>query len=208
MRIERLEPSKHVKGRFLVHLDDGSLLKVTEREMLSFALYAGMELDEDVAKDLALAGRESSAKARAAAMVGARPLSRKELVRRLEEKGEASEHAQGAADWLEETGAVNDREYAAMLVRHYAGKGYGKARIREEMRRRGVDRELWDEALEQLPDQSETLDRLIQKKCRGDLSDRREVKRVSDSLLRRGFCWSEVKEALRRYMELLEDESC
>ena len=95
-----------------------------------------------------------------------------------------------------------------MLVRHYAGKGYGKARIREEMRRRGVDRELWDAALEELPDQSETLDRLIQKKCRGDLSDRREVKRVSDSLLRRGFSWSEVKEALRRYTELLEDESC
>ena len=52
------------------------------------------------------------------------------------------------------------------------------------------------------------MDRLIQKKCRGDLSDRKEIKRVSDSLLRRGFSWGEVKDALRRYTEMLEDESC
>ena len=141
-------------------------------------------------------------------MIGSRPLSKKELTRRLVRKGADEEDAGEAADWLEDIGAVNDREYAAMLVRHYAGKGYGRARIREEMYRRGVDRELWDQALEELPDQSETLDRLIQKKCRGDLSDRREVRRVSDSLLRRGFSWSEVKDALRRYTELQEDESC
>ena len=43
MTIRELKPSPRVKGRWLVFLDDGSLLRISEREMLSFALYAGME---------------------------------------------------------------------------------------------------------------------------------------------------------------------
>ncbi len=208
MEIMEVKPSQRKKGRFLVKLEDGNILRVTEEEVLRFSLAAGMELDDESLEALDESAQKSAVRAAAASMIGSRPLSKKELTRRLVRKGADEEDAGEAADWLEDIGAVNDREYAAMLVRHYAGKGYGRARIREEMYRRGVDRELWDQALEELPDQSETLDRLIQKKCRGDLSDRREVRRVSDSLLRRGFSWSEVKDALRRYTELQEDESC
>lgn len=208
MEIMEVKPSQRKKGRFLVKLEDGNILRVTEEEVLRFSLAAGMELDDESLEALDESAQRSAVRAAAASMIGSRPLSKKELTRRLVRKGADEEDAGEAADWLEDIGAVNDREYAAMLVRHYAGKGYGRARIREEMYRRGVDRELWDQALEELPDQSETLDRLIQKKCRGDLSDRREVRRVSESLLRRGFSWSEVKDALRRYTELQEDESC
>ena len=208
MRIAEVKPSQHKRGRFLVKLEDGNILRVTEEELLRFSLSAGLDLDEGTLEALDASARQSAAKAAAASMIGSRPLSKKELTRRLVRKGADVEDAGAAADWLEDIGAVNDREYAALLVRHYAEKGYGRARIREEMYRRGVDRELWDEALEEMPDQTETLDRLIQKKCRGDLSDRREVRRVSESLMRRGFSWSEVKEALRRYTELQEDESC
>ena len=208
MRIEEVKKSQRKKGRFLVRLADGDILRVTEEELLRFGLKAGMELDEAALEAVKASMRASSARVTAANMIGSRALSKKELTRRLVKKGSDETDAQAAADWLEDIGAVNDREYAALLVRHYAGKGYGRARIREEMRRRGVDRELWDEALEELPDQTETLDRLIQKKCRGDLSDRREVRRVSESLMRRGFSWSEVKAALRRYTELQEDEPC
>ena len=73
------------------------------------------------------------------------------------------------------------------------------------VRRRGVPRELWDAAMEELPDSGAVLDALIQKKCRGELSDPREIKRVSDSLLRRGFSWGEVRSALSRYTELAEE---
>ena len=198
MRIERLEPSRHVKGRFLVHLENGALLKVTEREILSFSLYTGMELDGETVKSLSEAGRESSAKSRAAAMVGARPLSRQELVRRLEEKGEDPEHAQTAADWLEELGALDDAAYGRSVARHYAAKGYGPRKIQDELYRRGVPRELWEKALAQIEDNSESLDAFLEKKLRGS-HDPRDVKKASDALVRRGFSWSEISDALRRY---------
>ena len=100
--------------------------------------------------------------------------------------------------FYENIGAVDDAAYAAAVVRDYGRRGYGPAKVREELRRRGVPRELWDAAMEELPDSGAVLDALIQKKCRGELSDPREIKRVSDSLLRRGLSWGEVHSALSR----------
>lgn len=205
MRIEEVRKSQRKKGRFLVRLEDGNILHVTEEELLRFGLRAGLELDGEAMEAVAASVRASSAKTAAANMIGSRALSKRELTRRLVKKGNEEADAQAAADWLEDIGAVDDAGYAAALVRHYGGKGYGPARVREELRRRGVDRELWDGALEEMPEAAEILDALIQKKCRGELSDPKEKKRVSDALLRRGFGWSDVKAAMGRYTEMTED---
>ena len=68
-----------------------------------------------------------------------------------------------------------------------------------------MDRSLWDGALEEMPEAAEILDGLIRKKCRGELSDPKEKKRVSDGLLRRGFAWSDIRAAMGRYTEMMED---
>ena len=206
MRIDELKESQRKKGRFLVKLEDGSILRVTEDELLRFRLRAGMELAGEALEALRASARASSARITAANIIGTRALSKKELTRRLVKKGNEESDAQAAADWLEDIGAVNDADYAASLVRHYGGKGYGPARVREELRRRGVDRELWDGAMEEMPDSGEILDRLIQKRCRGDLSDPKERKRTCDALMRRGFSWGEVKAAMGRYEEIIEDD--
>ena len=202
MRIKEVKPSRRKKGRFLVILEDGDILRITEEELLRFGLRSGEELEEETLEALRSSAKTSQVKAQAAGMIGRRALSKSELQRRLIRGGAAEADAQAAADWLEDIGAVDDLAYAAAVVRDYGRRGYGPARIREELRRRGVPRELWEVALEELPDSEDILDDLIRKRCRGDLSDPREVKRLSDGLLRRGFSWSQVKEALSRYTEL------
>lgn len=202
MRIKEVKPSQRKKGRFLVILEDGDILRITEEELLRFGLRSGEELEEETLEALRSSAKTSQVKAQAAGMIGRRALSKSELQRRLIRGGAAEADAQAAADWLEDIGAVDDLAYAAAVVRDYGRRGYGPARIREELRRRGVPRELWEVALEELPDSEDILDDLIRKRCRGDLSDPREVKRLSDGLLRRGFSWSQVKEALSRYTEL------
>lgn len=205
MRIEEVKKSERKKGIFLVKLEDGDILRITEEELLRFGLRAGMELDEEALEAVKASMRASSAKVTAANMIGSRALSKRELTKRLVRRGSSASDAQAAADWLEDIGAVDDAGYAAALARHYGEKGYGPARVREELRRRGVDREKWDEALEELPEAAEILDELIRKKCRGDLSDPREKKQVSDALMRRGFAWSDIKAAMGRYADMTED---
>ena len=41
MKIEKLEPSQHRQGRWLVWLEDGSLVRVGEGEVVSLSLYTG-----------------------------------------------------------------------------------------------------------------------------------------------------------------------
>ena len=192
MRVERIERSKHKQERVLVYLEGGDLLRITESELLRFGLYVGLDISPETVVQLQKSGARSETRVRAANMISSRPLSRKELSKKLKEKGSVEADAESACDWLEEIGALDDAAYAAMLVRHYSAQGYGSARLRDELYRRGVPRELWDEALETAPDAQETLACVIASKTRGKPLNEKDYKRLSDALLRRGFSWGEV----------------
>ena len=60
-----------------------------------------------------------------------------------------------------------------------------------------MPRDLWDDALDTLPDPAETIDAFLQSKQRGAL-DEKERKRLTEALLRRGFDWSDVRAGLNR----------
>ena len=221
MVIQKLEPSQHRAGRWLVWFEDGSLLRVSEGDVVAHALYAGKELTEQEGAALTAAAGQSKLNERAVEILSARPMSRKELVDRLtapkprkkrgegqpEPSPEALERerervkisAEAAANRLEELGLINDEEYARTVVRHYAAKGFGVRRIRDELYRRGVPREFWDDALAELETDDDTLDKLVEKKLRGGEPTRENLKKVSDYLVRRGFGWEEISSALSRY---------
>ena len=199
MKIEKLEPSRRKQGRWLVHLEDGSILRVGEGEVVSFSLYTGMELDGETLEALSAAAKKGQLKGRALNMAAAWKLSRKELTDRLARREGDRAGAEEAADWLEGLGLLNDGEYARTVVRHYAAKGFGVKKIRDELYRRGVPRELWEDALAGLDDPAETLDRLLAARLKGREPDREALKKASDYLARRGFGWQDIAAALRRY---------
>lgn len=64
-------------------------------------------------------------------------MSRRDLERKLREKGASEAEAHYAAEWMEAIGAINDADYAAALVRHCGEKGYGPARVREKLHEKG-----------------------------------------------------------------------
>lgn len=206
MKIERIERSKHKQERVLVYLEGGNLLRITESELLHFGLYQGLDIDGETVVQLQKCGARSETRVRAASMVSARPLSKSELTRRLVRRGAEAEDADAAVEYLERIGALDDAAYAAMLVRHYSAQGYGAARLRDELYRRGVPREHWDAALESAPDAGETLARLIESRTHGKPLSEKDYRRLSDALLRRGFSWSEVRAALRAAGVLREGE--
>ena len=198
MRIERLEASKHKAGRVLIFLEDGTLLKGGEREVLDFSLRAGDELDDETLSRLKAACGTAGTKAKAADLINRRAMSRSDLEKKLRDRGAGEGDIRYAAEWLEAIGALNDADYAAILVRHCAGLGYGPARIREKLREKGVPRELWDEALDQAGDSAEQVDRFLAAKLRGRTPEEAEKRRLTSALLRRGFSWGDIREAWSR----------
>lgn len=198
MRIERIEASRHKRGRVLVFLEDGACLKITEQELLDFGLRAGDLLDQAALRRLKEAAGASNTKAAAADLVGRRAMSRRDLERKLREKGASEAEAHYAAEWMEAIGAINDADYAAVLARHCADLGYGPQRVREKLYEKGVPRELWDDALDTLPDSAGQIDAFLERKLRGRVPDQREKNRLCDALLRRGFSWGDIRAAWSR----------
>ena len=146
-----------------------------------------------------------TAKERALAMLDRRDYSRAELLKKLVEKGEDEMEAAAAVERLAELGFVDDARYAPIIVRHYAAKGYGPRRVRQELQRRGIPKELWDEAMEQMPEQNDTIDRLLRSRLKSESPDRAELKKAQDFLLRKGYGWEEIKSAIDRYNSEIED---
>ena len=152
-------------------------------------------------------GSVEAAKKRALWLLDKRDYSRAELCRKLTEKGYADTAAEAAVDRLAELGFVDDKRYAPIIVRHYAAKGYGRQRVQRELARRGIPKELWEDALAEMPEQDETVDRLLRSRLRGaELSDRAALKKATDALLRRGYGWDEVGAAVERYRSEIEED--
>lgn len=181
--------------RFTLKFSDGRELKTSLGVITDRYIHSEMELTEDEYAELYAASSLSLAKSRALKIINARPMSRKEMRDRLIEKGEDPDNAEVCADWLCEMGLINDESYAGSVVRHYAAKGYGVTRIRQELNRHGIPRELWDAALEQMPEQDDKIKRFIRARLT-DPDDRAQIKKISDALYRRGYSWDEIKRAI------------
>ncbi|UOO37188.1 regulatory protein RecX [Oscillospiraceae bacterium CM] len=207
MEIVRLSISEKKKDAFILELDDGAAMTVTAAHVADFSLYRGRTLTDGEYDALVKAVKTSASKKRALNMLGSRNMSRHEITERLERKGEDAETASETADWLERQGLLNDADFAAMLVRHYAAKGYGAGRVKDELYKRGVDRALWDDALAQMPDTGEAVYQRLTAKLRGKNTDRKALKSAADALYRRGFAWDEIRPAIDRYLSEIKDLS-
>lgn len=206
MKIESIREPSVKGGRFTALLDNGKKLMLNPMIIGEFSLYSGRELDEETLAKIKEANAAANTKTRAVRIISATSVSQKELRRRLVQKGESEENADSAVAWLADLNLLDDLETARQLARAAARKGYGKARIRQIFYQKGIERSFWDEAMEDLPEPDDAIEAFIQSRLRGKMPDQKELKRVADALMRRGHSWSDIKPALRRYTDALEDD--
>ena len=184
--------------RVSIALSNGEEIASTLGVVADLRLYRGQELDEVRLEEIRNASALALLKGKALEILSRRPHSAKELNDKLVQKGADPKSAAACVRWLLEQRLLDDESYACSVVRHYAAKGYGPGRIRQELSRRGVPRDFWDEALGQRPDNTEKIDKLIAARLH-DPDDRDEVRKVTAALFRRGFGWDEIRAALARF---------
>ncbi len=192
-------------GSFLVEFDSGETLRSTLEAVTDARLYVGMELDEAAFEELKKSSSKAIDRRKALEILSRRPYSRRELKDKLLRSGVDEQRAEECVAWIAERGFLDDGEYAGAVARHYAAKGYGAGRVKTELQRRGIERELADETLAELPDNTEKLDAFIARRL-SDPTDRDSVRKVSAALFRRGYSWEEIRAALRRFDSETEED--
>ena len=117
-----------------------------------------------------------------------------------------SANMRGEASVMRLLGAIDDAAFAEQVVRACARKGYGELRIRQELRARGVAESVAAQALRGFAPEADVLYRLLDKRLRGDVSDRRACEKAMAALQRRGFTFAQIREAMREYRARAEEE--
>jgi regulatory protein len=178
-------------------------MRLYRQTVEDFRMYPGLEI-EDLQ---ALRDHDSrySAKMRAVRIISASAVSRRDLETRLVRKGESEEQAKAAVEWLADLNLVDDRQTARQIVERCIYKGYGLQRAKQALYEKQIPKNLWEEALEGYPDQTDAITRFLEQRIK-DPSDPKQVKRAIDAALRRGHGYGQIKGALEQIGSELEEE--
>lgn len=148
------------------------------------------------------------AKKRALYLIGEREMCRGELLKKLT-KTYGGEIAEEAAEYVCGLGYVNDGEYAPKLAEYLIKrKRWGVRRVRYEMIMRGLDRELVENTLADVPGEEldEELITLIEKRYINKIADFDDRRRTIAALARRGYDFGSIKRCIEAVLEDNEDD--
>lgn len=200
MRIDSVAAQPDRAGRYTVKFDDGTVMRLYRQTVEDFLLYSGKEMDDNEVQKLRIAAGKMSAKMRAVRIVSASSVSKSDLEHRLIQKGESKEDAKQAVAWMTDLDLLDDEKTAQQIVQRCISKGYGRSRAKQALFEKRIPKNLWDDALADYPDQIEKILAFLEIKL-GDTWDEKDLRRVTDSLLRRGHSYQEIRKALQKYSE-------
>lgn len=116
-------------------------------------------------------------------------------------------------DRLTELGVINDWKYAENIARRSAEiKLYGPRRIKQILFQKGIPKSVIDKTVTEYADaefQKEQIMQLLYKKYSrllDDISDRKKIEKCKAALVRMGYGYSPIAEAVRLYFENEESE--
>ncbi|MBQ2888948.1 MAG: regulatory protein RecX [Clostridia bacterium] len=131
-----------------------------------------------------------------------RDRTRKELRDKLTQKGYDENTIEDVIAFLEEYGYINDFKYAQHFINDCVNlKKWGKIRIRSELLKRGVKRDVFESILEEaFQDGSDDMliNQIETRFKNSDLGNVKERTRIFNFFLRRGYCAEEIKGALNQ----------
>lgn len=219
-RITGLTPDPQRAGAVRVELAGLRFGAIDRADAEELALTLGVAVDEALEARLQSAADAEGALRAGLAALGRRAFARRELIRRLVQKGHASTSAERAAERLSSMGLLDDERFARAFAERAARQGRGPARVARDLAQRGVAREAAAAALASVEHSADseatdhgperpnralgasgpTLEALAAARLRrmGAVDDQAARRRLHAFLARRGFSGPPVVALVRR----------
>lgn len=130
-------------------------------------------------------------RARALRHLVRREHSRDELARKLAPYAESNEILEGTLNWLESTNKLSNQRFAEVRANVLSRK-YGAARIRHDLKNKGVSEEISDRAVAELDDVTKARE-ILARKYRVPATSREERAKRARFLQSRGFSYDTIR---------------
>lgn len=197
--------AKQGKGtKIHIHIDGEYLLTVDEDFWFSSGFVSGDEIDDgDLAAFKEAAGSRLAFNS-AMFSLDLRDHSQREMRKKLSAKFDENS-VNEAVEKLVDLGFINDRRYAENLTRElFERKKYGKNRVKNELFRREIDSEIINDVIENYENENDTdnvktIVDIIRKKYYNKLVDEKSRQRVVAALVRLGYSFSDIRQAMSEF---------
>lgn len=199
--ITAIEPQERRKNRRSIFLDGEFAVGADEKVIADLGLVVGRHITEDDLTRIIRAELVNRAKERALTLLDYRKRSRAEIERRLRKAEYEQDIIAEVVRTLEEMGFLDDADFSQSWVNNrISGKGSGKNRIKWELRQKGVDDSVAEDALSAVDADSEYETALESARRRwrkdSDPDVRGRKRRLASYLGRHGFAWETVNRVL------------
>ncbi len=211
MRITSLEPQVNNPERINLYVDGHFLLGVNAEIVLKMGLQVEQELLPEQLEQLRSEEAEQQAVDRALNYLSFRPRSREEVRRYLRRKETPPEIIEAALARLDRLDFVNDRAFAEFWIETRGQfNPRGAHALKNELRMKGVEREVVDELVDDEQDEERAL-RAGRKKAMSlvnvpNMDYARFRNRLGPFLQRRGFGYDVTTRTVRALWEELKEK--
>ena len=167
-----------------------------------FSLFCGMEIDEGKLKELIATSDYVRCKNRALWYLDRMPRTEKNLKEKLKNAGFSAETVLKVTEKLKEYSLVDDVSYAQNFLLKCESQNLSRRQIYCKMIEKGLPRAIIEDTLgEKRESETQKIAALIEKKYKNKLDTKESKEKVFASLIRKGFSFGDVKNAISHFCE-------
>ena len=188
---------KYKGSTYMIEFENAETEFLNVDTVRQFNLKAGVSLPLSAWEQIKAEEEYRKAKERALYLLDYKDYSYVELFHKLE-KNYSEETCYRVMDKMVELGTINDRRYAAGLARHYIEvKKFGRYKAYQQMKLKGLTKEVIDEALDKYEDGTyDRLRELAEKKIGKYIDADNGMAKLKNYLIRQGYSYDLVKEVV------------
>lgn len=191
-------------------IDDEYDFTVTADFWYSSPFHSGDPIDEGELAQLKAKAQDRKAFNKALNIICRRDHGERELTEKLSKTLDKAS-AEAAVKKAVELGLVNDKNFAEKYAQElYTRKGFAPARIRLELLRKGISRDLADEVADgiEFNPQERIVELLSSNRFARQILDEKGRERTCNALARLGYSYSDIRSAMREIdIEVPDDEN-
>jgi regulatory protein len=208
--ITKIVPQKNHPERKSVYIDGKLAFGISADLLHNHGLEENKHLTPLELKRILWSVDKAKLKERAFRLLAFRPRSEKEIRQKLRLKGAGNKLIEQVVEELKEKGLIDDQKFAASWAEsRISNRPMGKFLLRRELMQKGIKKETIEGVIEKAyseEDEVELARNLLQRKAKTykNLEDVKTKKRMMDFLLRRGFSYEVVRQAIKDIDELIE----
>lgn len=204
MRITNLEYQKN-KKRINVYIDNKFAFGIDEEIRFKYSIHVDDEVSEEFVKDVLKAEEQLKVNNHALRLLAYRQRSEKEIEIALRRKDYEEENINYTLDYLKRNKYINDEYFAKSFIADKQNlNGYGYQRIKYELIKKGIDKEIIESYLINDSDEEFELALNIGRKKLKSYSnqDKNAIwRKLGGFLQRRGYSYEIVSKVLRTLLE-------